>query len=55
MNAGSPVPQALLPAAFLAHGVMFLFPTVSVVEQMNRNVARETSVIAQEPSSSSST
>ena len=32
--------QVLLAAAFLAHGLMLLFPPASVVEQMNASMSR---------------
>jgi uncharacterized membrane protein YphA (DoxX/SURF4 family) len=32
--------QGLLAAAFLAHGLMLLFPPASIVEQMNASMAR---------------
>src|SRR6185436_16569786 len=32
--------QVLLAAAFLAHGLMLLFPPASIVEQMNASMAR---------------
>src|SRR5262245_43923699 len=32
--------QALLAVAFLAHGLLFLFPPATVVEQMNASLAR---------------
>ena len=32
--------QALLAAAFLAHGLMFLFPPEAIVEQMNASLPR---------------
>jgi hypothetical protein len=32
--------QVLLAAAFLAHGLLFLFPPAAVVEQMNASLAR---------------
>jgi len=32
--------QVLLAAAFLAHGLLFLFPPASVVEQMNASLPR---------------
>ncbi len=32
--------QVLLALAFLAHGLMFLFPPASVVEQMNASLPR---------------
>jgi hypothetical protein len=33
--------QVLLALAFFAHGLLFLFPPASVVEQMNASLARE--------------
>jgi uncharacterized membrane protein YphA (DoxX/SURF4 family) len=33
--------QVLLALAFLAHGLMLLFPPASVVEQMNASMSRE--------------
>ena len=32
--------QMLLAAAFLAHGLLLLFPPASVVEQMNASLSR---------------
>lgn len=40
MNIALWVLQVLLAAAFLAHGLLFLFPPASVVEQMNASLPR---------------
>jgi uncharacterized membrane protein YphA (DoxX/SURF4 family) len=40
MNISIWVLQVLLALAFLAHGLMFLFPPASVVEQMNASLPR---------------
>ena len=40
MNRWLWVLQVLLAAAFLAHGLMFLFPPASIVEQMNASLPR---------------
>jgi hypothetical protein len=33
--------QVLLAVAFLAHGLLFLFPPAAIVEQMNASLSRE--------------